>query len=274
MLSDREWSHLPLLPLEQCTWREEDVPLHERGVSFEWLYGFVKAINTTLGLMWEQHDAQQKASIHFDNVPWPEPVPYPSSIDSTRYLVDKFIIPLTSNIEAPLFARVPLEYRGKPTLFISHTWDSCPQGGQDCTLDAVSGTRNEKVAYVWIDIACYNQHRIRSVARDMEAIIDAIGSIGFVLTHAPFFERTWCLWELLCAHRTETPIRLYNIDAHRAKYFMNRPVPDFKSIAAASATNAQDRDDILTAVTLGFGSIERADEILRRLIMDGSLPGS
>jgi hypothetical protein len=39
-------------------------------------------------------------------------------------LVYAHIIPWTRDISAPLFARIPFEVRGKPSIFLSYTWSS------------------------------------------------------------------------------------------------------------------------------------------------------
>ena len=51
---------------------------------------------------------------------------------------------------------------------------------------ASRGVREE---FVWIDIACYNQHTIaeETIAFDMEAIVKSIGKVAFAVASTPLF---------------------------------------------------------------------------------------
>jgi len=78
---------------------------------------------------------------------------------STSWIVSEFIKPLTKDAQAPLYARVPQEYRGKPTVFVSHTWSSTYFAGAHGSLDIAYERHCDD--FVWIDIGCYNQHLFR-----------------------------------------------------------------------------------------------------------------
>jgi hypothetical protein len=105
------------------SWRDGDVPLHERGVQLEWLNNFVWEVYRSWQNIIEQHESQRRASIYFDNVPCPSPLPFPADQEMTS----TFLVPnvITKVLTAPLFARVPDEYRGCPDLFVSHAWGNC-----------------------------------------------------------------------------------------------------------------------------------------------------
>jgi hypothetical protein len=256
-----------LLPLSSCAWHEHDVPLQERGISFGWLYDFVAKIDSTIGELWARFYSDQQASVRYDT-PWPERPLYSEMNLTTRQLVRQLIIPLTAEIESPLYARVPLEQRGAPSLFISHTWDSFAVRAGHGSLDMVLD--HNRNSFVWIDMVCYNQHRVESVALDMNSIISAIGKIAFVLTTAPFFTRSWCLWELVCAHRADVDIAIYDqTDRIKYKYWSselgNLP-KDFGSVTELSATEKSDQEAILQAMISTFGSTEQADRYIHGVL--------
>ena len=259
-----------LLPLRDCDWNEGDVPLDGRGVSFAWLYDFVARIDKQAGRMWEKYYHQQKASVHFDHVLWPDEPGYPHANFTTREFVDKLVKPLTLPLHAPLYARVPPPHRGAPSLFVSHTWSSYVvrngHGSLDMMLD------HDRDSFVWIDFACYNQHLVKhkSIAGDMDGIISSISSIAFVLTTAPFFTRSWCLWELACAHRSSVSTHVYDqIDRIKYKYRSSEGSalpPDFSSITDLEATEKADQETILDLLVSTFGSVAAADGYIRNVL--------
>lgn len=268
-----------LLPLHDCSWQEKDVPIAKRGIHFKWLYDFVAKVDNATGDLWKniriQYESQKKASIHFENVPWPDSPEYPDYPEAnfkTREFVNKIVVPLTNEIKAPLYSRVPYEQRGSPSIFISHTWDSSIVRGGHGSLDMVLDRNRD--SYVWIDFMCYNQHLVRdeAIAKDMNAIISSIGETAFVLTTAPFFSRSWCLWEMVCAHRSNVPIYVYDqIDRIKYKYYTSEQSempPDFSSITELTATKRADQMEIYELFISTFGSVANADAYIRNILSE------
>ena len=110
-----------LLPEGECSWEERDVPLRDRGVSLKWLYNFSRAVESHLDDLWKQFDYQDRAARYFDNVPEPVAPEFPRDQAMTpAFRVPNVILPLTRNLQSPLYARIPLEQRAN--LFYSfHT---------------------------------------------------------------------------------------------------------------------------------------------------------
>lgn len=271
-----------LLPIESCSWREDDVPLVERGVRVSWLYDFIISIYSSINGMWREYDLAYKNAENNDrfssdrnpnyrpeDIKWPNRPDYSQPL-TTNQLKSQFIVPLTSPIKAPLYARIPLEHRGQPTKFISHTWSSCALQGAHGTLDMLLD--NDRDTFVWIDIACYNQHCIENdnIYVDMQKIISRIGQIAFVLTTEPFFTRSWCLWEIVCAHQTKAEISVYNQIARIQKKYWSSEVEGipqkFKSITNLCAINQRDKDKIYDLLISTFGSVHQADEYIHSIL--------
>ena len=266
-----------LLPEEICSWHEGDTPLHTRGVRFSWLYYFLAGIIDRaadhIEVLWDRFRSAEKAALWLDR-PEPERPIYSqdflNGLGVTRALVAELVIPLTRSINAPLFARVPPEHRGPPSVFISHTWSSrafaSAHGSFDIVLD------HHAPSFVWIDVACYNQHLVKSanVAKDMESLIAKIGEVSFILTTEPFFTRSWCLWEILSAHSNEARIAVHDqITRIRKKYWsseISAMPPTFRSVRELEATEDEDRKNILANLISQFGSARRADRYIRSLL--------
>ena len=268
-----------LLPIEECSWSEDDVPLGQRGVRFGWLYDFLggtwENVNAYVGRIWDQFRSQQNASMYGPwDVPWPDHPEYPEdlaeNLRTTRQLVSNLIVPVTNSILAPLYARVPPAHRGRPSIFLSHTWDSNAFAGGHGSLDIVLDHNRD--SFVWVDIASYNQNSVKSetIAADMRSIISDIGKVAFILTTEPFFTRSWCLWEVVCGHGTGAEVTIYDqILRIQKKYWSSEAgqMPQkFRSVLDLSASQESDREQILNLLISTFGSIEQADEYVRNLL--------
>lgn len=270
------------MPLELCSWREDDVPLAERGVRISWLYDFVISIYSAIDGLWGEYYTAYEIAKNNDrfasdrnpnyspeDIKWPDQPVYSRPL-TTSQLVSLFIVPLTSHIKAPLYARIPPEHRGCPSKFISHTWSSYTVQGAHGTLDMVKDHDHD--SFAWIDIVCYNQHRVQNenIYGDMKEIISRIGQIAFVLTPEPFFTRSWCLWEIVCAHQTKTKVSVYNQIARiQKKYWSSEKdaIPKkFKSITNLSAIKQHDKDKIFKLLVSTFGSVHQADEYIHSIL--------
>jgi hypothetical protein len=265
--------------MEDCTWDERDVPLVQRGVRFGWLYNFlddlVHEANAFFERMWDEYRSADRAAMYGPwNIPTPEVPPYredaAEGLRITRNLVSDIIVPITASIGAPLYARVAVEHRGPPDVFISHTWSSMAfvdaHGSLNMLLDRY------RDSFVWIDFVGYNQHCVKpkSILKDMEDIISGIGRVAFTLTREPFFTRSWCLWEIVCSYRVGAKVDVCeNILRIKRKYWASEAVllpPRFTSVADLQATNESDREMIFEQLVSTFGSVDQADEYVRGIL--------
>lgn len=260
-----------LAPESKLSWSDTDVPLQERGVSVSWLIDFVHEVDRQWQEVVKQHERDELASVHYDT-PWPEPLPFASNLQMTTvFLVDNVIRPLTRTLSAPLFARVPGQFKGVPDIFVSHAWSNpLTSDGAFSTLYALDSPLKSWGArkFVWIDLACYNQHRVECVAEDMKTVIATIGRVGFPWVNSAPLTRLWCLWELLCAHVGHASIELYeaNSSAYDLGFLADNFKDEFKSVERADTTLPQDRQQILGAMIATFGSITQADDFVRELV--------
>ena len=268
-----------LLPLEASSWHESDVPVGQRGVRFSWLYDFVAKVwenlDAFIAAEWAKYHSAEKAAMYGPwDIPEPELPAYSrhmiENLQTTRQFVSNLIAPLTRPISAPLYARVPPEHRGVPSVFVSHTWSSTALAQAHGSLDIVLDHYRD--AFVWIDIACYNQHTVKNenIAADMRAVIAEIGHIASVLTIEPFFTRSWCMWEIVCGHQTRADVEVHDqITRIRKKYWSSEAdliPPKFESVTRLSATKTSDQEKILELLVSTFGSVRRANTYIRGIL--------
>jgi len=283
------WNDPPVPPDElldeagEGTWDDADVPLEKRGIRLRWFEQFIQSITWHANAprraalkAAESAEYQRKASIHFDNVPWPEPVHVPDEIAfRTRDFVGQYILEKTARCRGPLYALAPASARGEPGAFISHAWDSFLyiEGHKFGILDAIAadGIAGVKEEFVWIDIVCYNQHSDLQVAPDMKRVIGEIGKVAFPITPIPLFDRIWCLWELLCAARTDAETQFCAAPGFRTdkRIMVNDFIRAFTSVQDAKASVSADRDVILGEIASHFGSLDAADAYIRELLDRG-----
>lgn len=253
------------------SWSDDHVPLHQRGVQVKWLNDFVWEVYREWHEVMEQHESQRRASVWFDHVPEPDPLPFPVDQEMTSaFLVPNVIQPMTKLLAAPLFARVPDEYRGHPDIFVSHAWSNPLVGNAFAELEALVSPYAGRgtTTYAWLDVVCYNQHRVEAIAADMNAIVASIGRVGIPMINSVPFSRLWCLWELLCAHVSQAQIVVYeaNGSVYDLGYLAGRFKEEFKSVERAVTTLPSDREQILNAMVSTFGSLQKADEYVRQLV--------
>ena len=272
-----------LIAPREGTWDDSSVPLEARGVRQSWFKELIHSITWHANAkrrkaleMDERAEYQRRASVHFDHVPWPEPVEVPGEIAyTTREFVAQYVCAATAAVKGPLYALAPPDARGAPGVFISHAWDShlYIQGHAFGILDAVDGggIAGVKEDFIWIDIACYNQHSDLQVAPDMERVIGATQHVAFPITRVPLFDRIWCLWELLCAAKVGARLQFCAAPGYRTdkRIMVNDFLRAFTSVEQAKASISADREVILRQIAAHFGSFERADWFIRDLLDQG-----
>jgi hypothetical protein len=260
-----------LIAEDKLSWNDNDIPLHKRGVSVSWLIDFVHEVDRAWQDVVKQHERDRKASLYFD-APWPDPLPFaPDLRMSAVFLVNYVIRPMTRVVGAPLYVRVPEQCRRKPDVFVSHAWSNpLACWGAFSTLYTLDSPLRswEPRKFVWIDLACYNQHRVECVAEDMRAVIASVGRVGIPMINSVPFSRLWCLWELLCAHLADAKLEMYeaNGSAYDLGFLADRFQDEFRSVEHPATTLPEDRERILEAMISTFGSIAKADEHLRQLV--------
>jgi hypothetical protein len=282
-----------LLRTDPEPWDEGSVPLHERGVRLGWLTELAYSVSRHLNAAHFEAEASARSYEEWDhherNSAWlteadrpaavPEYRPYvpPYEAITTRNFVERWLKPATAEVRGPLYALVPDDARGKPGRFISHSWNSplCLEGmaqkpyGMLNALEptSVSGVKEE---FVWMDICCYNQHGSIDVAPDMYSVIGSIGAIAFPVTAEGIFDRTWCLWELLCAAKNDANIKfcVYPGYATDQRVIVRQFKEAFAAVEQAKATNPADRVSILHEMERHFGSLAAADDYIADLLQD------
>lgn len=103
----------------------------------------------------------------------------------------------------------------------------------------------------------------------MLSVIGSIGGVVFPITGIQVFERTWCLWELLCAAKADADIQLsVPLTGYRAdhRHITNEAIDGFHSVRTAGTTYAEDRAAILDGIEKYFGSFDDADAYIRQLL--------
>jgi hypothetical protein len=188
--------------------------------------------------------------------------------------VELFVKPLTAEIRAPLYARIPSDYTGQPNVFISHAWNALLVGPDEQrmgTIDALARPLSSaRPEYIWIDFVCYNQHLFESIAPDMERVVGEIGRIAFAGTPIPLLNRSWCLWELLCSERVAAAPEVYIHAGFRNDKILsvNALFRSFTGVESSTSSSAKDKADIFQQFLKYFGSFEFADKHIETLIRD------
>jgi ankyrin repeat protein len=204
----------------------------------------------------------------------PVPAIPPPSLMNAHCFVEQFIKPLTESIQAPLYTRIPPEHVGPPEIFISHAWNALlvgPDGQEIGTIDALARPLSRpKPTYVWIDVICYNQHLVETIAPDMERVVGEIGRIGFAATPVPLLNRSWCLWELLCSERTGASPEVFVHAGYRNDKILsvNALFRSFAGVEGSQSSSPRDRADIFDAFLKQFGSFEASDAHIEALIRE------
>jgi hypothetical protein len=264
---------------EPESWSEADVPLEYRGVNRLWLIAYLRNLLDEINAPRLKAIEEAEAAKDNNSAGWlygapHQPVPDipPYSFLNTHGLV-RLIKRMTAPIRAPVYALLPEAVRGRPTTFVSHTWNSLlfgPDQQRIGTLDALEASDAE---FVWIDFVSYNQHIFepKTIPIDMLRVIQTIGSITVCATPTPIYNRCWCLWELFCAHRAGVEISLLIAGRHYRNdkiLAVNALYRSFKGVELAEASVPGDREMIINECISYFGSIGHANSELERFIRE------
>ena len=115
-----------------------------------------------------------------------------------------------------------------------------------------------------MDIFCHNQHNVGSVAPQMEKVIGRVKRLIVPMSQPPWFERCWCIWELLCAFQNKIEVVFAEYSRKERDMYKIREyfLSQFRSLALAETSKAEDKFLILQLAQAMFGSIEAADRFL------------
>jgi hypothetical protein len=102
----------------------------------------------------------------------------------------------------------------------------------------------------------------------MEPVIADIDRLVLPMSEPPWYQRSWCIWEVLCALRANKDIVLLEYAKRARDMYQIRAfyLGGFESIAKSETSVAEDKALILRSTSTMFGSIAAADEYLRTMM--------
>ena len=204
------------------------------------------------------------------------------------------VCPLTEKFKTSLWDLIPDEYCGTPDTFVSYAWTS--------SLDNIAQAccTNEHVRYVWIDFVCVCQHsdseKNKQEVAKIGNVVKAVGSTLLCLDKdARALSRSWVLYEIVHSKRIivaffgrsgrsiasrsgVTDLRKIKERADALNYVLRvlkrcLGNGDFEKrtvrCARTEAYFEKDRRMILELVIDRFGSYEKADRYIIKLIFGG-----
>ena len=204
------------------------------------------------------------------------------------------VCPLTEKFKTSLWDLIPDEYCGTPDTFVSYAWTS--------SLDNIAQAccTNEHVRYVWIDFVCVCQHsdseKNKQEVAKIGNVVKAVGSTLLCLDKdARALSRSWVLYEIVHSKRIivaffgrsgrsiasrsgVTDLRKIKERADALNYVLRvlkrcLGNGDFEKrtvrCARTEAYFEKDRRMILELVIDRFGSYEKADRYIIKLIFEG-----
>lgn len=132
----------------------------------------------------------------------------PGGIDPSwtiHQVVDRFVKPATKNKNCSLHELIPIEYVGKPSIFVSHTWSRTYSG----LMEMLSNGLHDMDCFVWLDICCLNQNAYNEKNRpegsglhqedkdNLEQAIRGTEKTLFCLDdELTSISRIWCMFEV------------------------------------------------------------------------------
>jgi hypothetical protein len=256
--------------------RGDDTPISKRGIRLDALEGLFEWADKQRERVDRRASEHSWAYYHLDDpddrIPPPTGYDHVPQDQTARDFVKHFCLPSTKNSASSMHAILQDEYIGAPTTFISYGWDSVLINAADgliATLGEAATLRQVvlKGSYVWIDIVCHNQHSIGPVADQMRAVISQCDNV-VVPMMSRWYERVWCIWEVLCAKLEAKPVQfIWAPKLSRSYKLAYRSYVDgFTSVRDAQATYQSDKEAILTLVESEFGTIEEADDYYRSIM--------
>jgi hypothetical protein len=270
-----------LLSIVNTTSVDPQKSIEDRGVDGGYLYNFLLGVQTMRYATLKSWDDDMRASemrVDIPEPPGPRPREYALELNA-RSFVESHVLPWTAQYKTSLFERVPEEHRGPPASFLSYTWGSDFFHDGYGVIDAASDLLNDGEC-VWMDVFCHNQHDVGSVAEQMETVISRVDRLLLPMSEPPWYQRAWCLWEVLCAikHKKETHFLEYekkHRDFRRSRWYY---LSGFQGIEESGATFTEDKELIISLARRMFGSTAGADLQIRQMmeekIGDNSPPGA
>lgn len=247
----------------------DDTPLEERGVSMRWL---------NRALAWMRKVCEDQ-----------------SPIIPTRLFVALVVEPLVLSSEEealPLYFFLPLADRGKPSVFMSHGWDSWLRHLLFLPPTSVPGNlakqNGPQKTFLWMDIfaivqdpgSTKQQSEVAQVGEVVRTIgktcivVPGHGSIQFALLPA---RRSWCCLEIAFTTQNNLSARVgwnkaffdgsfespENLDYHR------RLIQEIGQLKCSNAQtrNEYEKETILDLLEQKHG-LEQADLMVRRAILE------
>ena len=255
-----------LLPIGKTAWTERDTPIMLRGVDGRYLRGFLNAVREGRDQRIRGYEQAWRLNVLVEWDPPFDQSEYERPLTS-RNFVHTHVLEWTASAKAPLLARVPEQYRGRPTLFLSYTWDSDWFANGWGVIEALSDHLRPR-DHVWMDVFCHNQHNIGSVADQMEAVISGVDRLLLPMSQPEWYQRAWCIWEVLCAIKHQKPIQFLEYGRKLRDYKRIRQyyLANFRGIEASEATVAEDKELIIAFAKSLFGSIAKTDRTLEEFM--------
>jgi len=134
---------------------------------------------------------------------------------------------------------------GKATHYVSHAWDA-PFAELVSALDVMitSQTLNPALVFFWIDIFSLNQHTeneedskelVEIATRDAIKNVDGVALVLGSWERPLGLNRSWCLWEILCALSAKKPFEIY-LPGKSMYELHDRLTQEFPYVAASLTT--------------------------------------
>jgi hypothetical protein len=268
--SNRELPRLLIDENKEASSRGDLSPISKRGIRLDALEGLFEWADQQREKLNQQASAHSWAYYHFydsdDRIPPPIGYDRIPQDQTARDFVQHFSLSLTKNSESSLHEILQNEYIGAPKTFISYSWDRVLINKADGLIPTLRDT-NPSESYVWIDLVCHNQHAVGPIADQMRTVISQCDNV-VVPMMAQWYERAWCIWEVLCAKLEAKPVRfLWAPKLSRGYKTAYRAYVDgFTSVREAKATYQRDKETILSLVENEFGTIEEADKYFRSVM--------
>ena len=187
----------------------------------------------------------------------------------TRIFVEAFVKPVTEADKCALWFYVPVAYREKPDVFVSHAWDL-----------SMWDIRPDPGCIMWLDTIAIVQHRKANMASaadafpELQDLVPTLQSIANTLlilggnAHGLLpLARSWCCYEL--AHTPTRKLRV-RVGWSNWNFLVQKRIReeiDALDMAQAAAFDMEDKQRIDGIIVKKFGSFARANEFVRASVL-------